>query len=145
MDEILIRALIAAARAFADELERDISPGPAQDGVLPRNLAAMLEVLQSICRINDEQGRGATEDEMRAMARRTGMDPRGIAGYYSAGLLERRDDGRWICPDGRQRLARLTAVRGVVLLDGDGHPRGTQSDERAPDRGSATGKEASRR
>ncbi len=50
------------------------------------------------------------------------MDPRGLAGYYSAHLLEKRDDGRWLCLEGRDRHDRLTALAGVVALDPDGPP-----------------------
>jgi hypothetical protein len=117
MDEVLRRALVAAARAFADELERGPSPKPAPAGVLTGSSAAMFEVLRSIERINDELGRGASDEEVRAIAQRAGMDPRGLAGYHSARLLQKRDDGRWLSPDGRERLGRLTAMSSVVLLD----------------------------
>ena len=40
----------------------------------------MFEVLRLIARINDELGRGASDDEVRAIAQRQGMDPRGLAG-----------------------------------------------------------------
>ncbi len=76
----------------------------------------MFEVLGSIARINDEHRRGASDDEVRVIARRAGMDPRGMAGYYSARLLEKRADGRWLCPEGRERLGRLEALRGVTIL-----------------------------
>jgi hypothetical protein len=119
LDEVLRRALAAAARAFADELERDLVPSPAASGVLTGSSAAMLEVLRSIARINDELGRGASDTEVRAVAQRVGMDPRGLAGYYSAHLLEKRGDGRWLCPDGRRRLDRLAALSAVALIDAD--------------------------
>jgi hypothetical protein len=113
MDELLMKALAAAARAFADEIEQGIASRPAESG---DGTESMFEVLGSIARINDEQERGASDDEVRVIARRAGMDPRGLAGYYSAGLLEKRADGRWLCPEGRQRLGRLLAMRGVVIL-----------------------------
>ena len=116
MDDALKRALAAAARAFAEELERDL---PRPEGTVAGSAGSMFEVLRSVARINDDHGRGANDDEMRAIARRTGMDPRGLAGYYSAGLLEKRGDGRWVCADGRERLDRLGALRGVVILDGE--------------------------
>jgi hypothetical protein len=118
MDEILMRALAAAARAFADEIEQGLAPRPDEtsDGVLAGSAAAMFEVLGSIARINDEQHRGASDEEVRVIARRAGMDPRGMAGYYSARLLEKRRDGRWLSADGRERLARLGVLRGVVIL-----------------------------
>jgi hypothetical protein len=138
MDEALRRALAAAARAFADELERDLPPGPAPGGPLSRNSAAMLEVLRSIGRINDELGRGASDEEVRVIAQRAGMDPRGLAGYYSAHLLEKRDGGRWLCPGGRDRLDRLTALSSVVLLDTEGGGQG-DSEGRHPGYGSKRG------
>lgn len=134
MDEALKRALAAAARAFADELERDLPPRPAPSGPLTGSSAAMFEVLRLIARINDELGRGASDDEVRAIAQRAGMDPRGLAGYYSAHLLEKRGDGRWLCPDGRDRLGRLTALSNVVLLDAEGG-----SESRHPGQGSKRG------
>lgn len=80
----------------------------------------MIEVLGSVVRINDESGRGAENEEMREIAKAAGMDPRGIAGYYNAGLLEKRTDGtRWILPAGRERLERLAALRNVHLLAND--------------------------
>lgn len=45
-----------------------------------------------------------------------------MAGYYSARLLEKRPDGRWVSPEGRQRLGRLLALRGVVILGPDASP-----------------------
>lgn len=82
-------------------------------GGLAGSAVSMFEVLGSIARINDEHGRGASDDEVRVIARRAGMDPRGMAGYHSAGLLEKRADGRWLCPEGRERLGRLEALSGV--------------------------------
>jgi hypothetical protein len=121
MDEILARALAAAARAFAEEIEQGLAPQPDEtpDGMLAGSAAAMFEVLGSIGRINEEQHRGASDEEVRVIARRAGMDPRGMAGYYSARLLEKRPDGRWLSADGRERLGRLTALRGVVILRPD--------------------------
>jgi hypothetical protein len=134
MDDVLMRALAAAARAFADEIEQGLgthSPGAqghaarstqTPDGALAGSEASMFEVLGSIARINDDHGRGATDEEVRLVARRAGMDPRGMAGYHSARLLEKRADGRWLSPEGRERLARLLAQRGVVIL-GPGESR----------------------
>ncbi len=116
----LLRALAAAARAFADEAERGLASLAPEDGPGAELPAAgsprsMLEVLRSVAAINDGEARGATEDDMRAIARRAGMDPRGTAGYYAANLLEKRADGtRWLSDAGRERLRALS---GVVLLD----------------------------
>jgi hypothetical protein len=119
MDVTLKRALAAAARAFADEIERDL---PAEEGHAASPTPAgsrqsMLEVLRSVAEINDKHTRGANDDDMRAIARRAGIDPRGLAGYYSANLLEKRADGtRWLTAEGRGRLQRLVALGGVVIL-----------------------------
>jgi hypothetical protein len=91
MDELLLKALAAAARAFADEIEHGLAPRLADSG-------------------------DGTESMFEVIAKRAGMDPRGLAGYYSAGFLEKRADGRWLCQEGRERLARLLAMRGVVIL-----------------------------
>jgi hypothetical protein len=137
MDELLLRALAAAARTFADEIEQGLAPRPADSG---DGTESMFEVLGSIARINDEQGRGASDDEVRVIAKRAGMDPRGLAGYYSAGFLEKRPDGRWLCPDGRKRLGRLLAMRGVVILGP--HQAGPQADpQTGPQAGPQAGHE----
>jgi hypothetical protein len=134
MDELLMRALAAAARAFADEIDQGLAarPDETSGGVLAGSAASMFEVLGSIGRINDEYSRGASDEEVRAIARRAGMDPRGMAGYYSARLLEKRPDGRWVSTDGRERLGRLTALRGVVILGPDQAKR--DPDQREPSR-----------
>jgi hypothetical protein len=121
MDEVLTRALAAAARAFADEIEQGLAARPEETpgGLLAGSAASMFEVLGSIARINDDHGRGASDEEVRVIARRAGMDPRGMAGYYSARLLEKRDGGRWVSAEGRERLGRLQALRGVVILGPD--------------------------
>jgi hypothetical protein len=118
MDDLFMRAIAVAARAFADEIEKGLSAGPAAepDGRLSGSETSMFEVLGSIARINDEHSRGASDEEVRVIARRAGMDPRGMAGYYSAGLLEKRANGRWLSPEGLDRMGRLEAVRGVVVL-----------------------------
>jgi hypothetical protein len=108
---VILRALAAAARAFADHLEGELSAGedrvPAASG--------MREVLRLLAALNDGQARGATDEDMREIARRAGMDPRGMAGYYRAKLLEMRPDGtRWLSKLGRARLAALSRV---VVLD----------------------------
>lgn len=131
-----MRALAAAARAFADEIEQGLAARPQEtpDGLLAGSAASMFEVLGSISRINDDHGRGASDEEVRAIARRAGMDPRGMAGYYSARLLEKRDGGRWVSADGRERLGRLQALRGVVILgpgpDAGPAPASTPADSR---------------
>src|SRR6266571_8801235 len=100
MDERMIRALAAGARAFADSLEG--SDGSAASGgresPVPGSAESMYRVLGAVSAINDEEGRGVGDDEMRAIATAAGMDPRGMAGYYTtaAQLLGKNDQGRWI-------------------------------------------------
>ena len=100
MEATLLRALAAAARAFADEIDRGLphEPPPSRPGLpAPGSARSMLEVLRSVALINERQTRGASDEEIRAIARRAGMDPRGMAGYYAASLLEKRADGtRWV-------------------------------------------------
>ena len=111
MDDSLAPALIAAARAFADELERRRVSGTAGGTSIlrPGTEGSMFSVLRSMAEINDDQRRGVSDDEIREIARRAGMDPRGMAGYYAAGLLEKRGDGkRWLSAPGRDRLAALS-------------------------------------
>jgi len=109
MEITLARALVAAARAFADEIERGL---PA-DGLSPAKGSAqsMHEVLRSVAAVNETQARGVSDEEIRVIARRAGMDPRGMAGYYAASLLEKRDDGtRWVSQAGRDRLLALHRI-----------------------------------
>jgi hypothetical protein len=69
----------------------------------------MLSVLSAVAEINDRDGRGVTGDEIRRIARAAGIDPRGMAGYYTeaAQLLAKRADGRWITEVGRVRLGAI--------------------------------------
>jgi SAM-dependent methyltransferase len=123
MEVTLVRALAAAARAFADEIERGLPPDAlaADAHPTPGSPRSMFEVLSSVSQINDRQSRGATDDEIRVIARRAGLDPRGMAGYYAANLLEKRDDGtRWVSIAGRERQLGLSRV---VLLDPHGPPQ----------------------
>lgn len=112
MEQTLTRALAAAARAFADEIERDSPDDHSADSTSQPKAGSresMIEVLGSVAAINHEQHRGATNNEMRTIATRAGMDPRGMAGYYTsaAQLLELRDDVRWITDIGMDRLLSL--------------------------------------
>lgn len=112
MDERMIQALAAAARAFADSLGL---PGGSATGHRSRRSPAagsgesMHRVLRAVAAINDEEGRGVGDDEMRAIATAAGMDPRGMAGYYTtaAQLLGKNEQGRWITAVGRERLQQL--------------------------------------
>lgn len=134
MEITLVRALAAAARAFADEIERGLPPEASVSGAppLPGSPQSMFEVLHSVSLINEHHARGASDDEIRVIARRAGLDPRGLAGYYAASLLEKRDDGtRWVSLTGRDRLHTLARV---VLLGAPGpgyeppsRPGGVQS------------------
>jgi hypothetical protein len=135
------RRSFGVARSFAYELERGL---PDRPGVVPETpsagtAASMAEVLGAVARINDDAGRGVLDEEMRAIAESAGMDPRGVAGYYSAGLLEKRSDGtRWILQEGRDRLERLVAIQRVHLLDdhesasGPSAPRRPENTSRRP-------------
>src|SRR5260370_32617025 len=117
LDITLVRALAAAARAFADEIERDLPPasGRSAGTPVPGSSQSMVEGLRSVAEITDIQHRGASDEEMREIAQRAGMDPRALAGYYAANLMEKRDDGlRWVSEQGRDRLGRPPALTGLV-------------------------------
>ena len=43
----------------------------------------MLHVLREVAAINDGEQRGVTRKEMAEIAKAAGMDPRGLAGYYT--------------------------------------------------------------
>jgi len=124
VDEKLARAIAAAARTFADELERNLpaddTPGASDGTPTAGSAESMVEVLQSVRRINHEENRGVTDSEMRTVAARAGMDPRGMAGYYApaANLLEKRDDGsRWLTEIGEKRLAALQELLKLPSAD----------------------------
>jgi len=108
MDADVKRALVAAARAFADELDRE--PLPTSQEALAQELRwdeRLHIVLQRFVQINDQQGRGLSIAEMRELARRIGISSRGMAGYYAGGYIEARDGSRWITQKGRDQLAQL--------------------------------------
>jgi hypothetical protein len=110
----MMMTLAKAARAFADEIEGAVGT-QVLDGGSPEagSARSMLIVLEGVATINDEKGRGGTQEELREIARAAGMDPRGTAGYYApdAQLLETRPDGgRWITETGRARLDRLRGL-----------------------------------
>jgi hypothetical protein len=116
MDPELKAALAAAARKFADVLDPAPNVRPTTNAVPMAGTAhSMLIVLGGVAEINDEQKRGANSREMAAIARKAGMDPRGMAGYYTtaAQLLELKNGGRWVTKLGRKRLAQLQADLGM--------------------------------
>jgi hypothetical protein len=107
MEERVIQALAAAARAFAESLEPSDKSG--RESSAAGSAESMYRVLRAVAAINDGEGRGVGDDEMRAIATEVGMDPRGMAGYYTmaAKLLGKDDQGRWITAVGRERLGQL--------------------------------------
>lgn len=108
-NDAIIRAIVAGARAFADTLEDELAQtGAGGLTVVPRagSPDSMRILLERVEEVNG-QGRGVTALEMSRFAREAGMDPRGTAGYYAAGLLATRHDERWITDAGVERLRRL--------------------------------------
>lgn len=112
MDERIIEALAAAAEAFA----RTLRGGSEENGggvPLKGSAASMLHVLREVAAINDGEQRGVTRKEMAEIAKAAGMDPRGLAGYYTglAQLLSKKrgQDARRITATGRARLKALEA------------------------------------
>jgi hypothetical protein len=110
-DQTIIEALAAGAEAFAKALRN----GSQGNGGIPLkgSKASMLHVLREVDSINGGQERGVTRKEMREIAKAAGMDPRGLAGYYTglAKLLSKKpgQDARWITKTGRARLKTLEA------------------------------------
>src|SRR4051794_18528436 len=70
---------------------------------------SMLVVLSKFA--DTKPGHGLSQREASEVARSAGMDPRGLAGYFAAGLLglDAANDSRWITDAGRERLNRLQA------------------------------------
>jgi hypothetical protein len=68
VDDVLRRALAAGARSFADVLdEAQFAQDP--DKPVAGSAKTMYQVLSSVARINDDERRGATEDESRSISR----------------------------------------------------------------------------
>jgi hypothetical protein len=112
-DDLMLKALAAGARAFAEAVEDGLRGAEAADPSLvpvPGSPESMRILLRRVADVNQGQSRGATQQELSSFAREAGMDPRGTAGYYREGpsaLLENRSDGRWITDTGVKRLETL--------------------------------------
>ncbi|WP_445259284.1 hypothetical protein [Nocardioides aurantiacus] len=52
---------------------------------------------------------GKTRSQASAIAKAAGMNPRGLAGYFRAGLLksDMKSDSRWITDKGKKRMVQL--------------------------------------
>lgn len=113
MSDTLIQAVAAGFRAFADKVDELVGhedgPTGATESPAAGRAESMLHVLSAVADINDQDGRGVGDDEIRHIARQAGIDPRGMAGYYTeaAQLLAKRDESRWITDVGRARLETL--------------------------------------
>jgi hypothetical protein len=111
MEPTMIQALAAAARAFADTLDPTggLSADDGSRTPVAGSAESMFHVLNAVAEINGRERRGVGRREMGEIAVAAGMDPRGMAGYYTAAsrLLEKRPDGRWITDIGRERLREL--------------------------------------
>jgi len=108
-NDALIRAIVAGARTFADTLEAELTQASGDETTLvpmAGTADSMRILLERVAEVN-AQGRGVTALEMSRFAREAGMDPRGTAGYYAAGLLATRGEERWITAEGTERLRRL--------------------------------------
>lgn len=115
METATARALVAGARAFADALEQELGLGDSLDPApTPGSAESKRILLRGVADVNDQQHRGATQEELSTFAGEAGMDPRDTAGCYRAddkALLDNRpDSGRWITTFGRERLKRLKAT-----------------------------------
>jgi hypothetical protein len=109
-DDRVLAAIATGLRAAADELDRQVTPKTLEAGVPEAGSRQSMQiVLSSFAAINDDENRGATPEDARRIAASAGMDTRGLAGYFRAGLLASRSGTRWLTDKGRDRLRRLNA------------------------------------
>lgn len=105
------RALIAVAtacRAFADAIGPTTPDSQHPPAPEVGSADSMFVILEGVAKINERAKRGVRDDEARSIARAAGIDFRGTAGYYGAGLLRMDEEGdRWLTDLGRERLAAL--------------------------------------
>lgn len=115
MDDDMKRALAAGLRAAADALDppnvERISADKKEAEVIPSrgSAASMLKILEEHERVMSE-GKRVTAAERQQLAKDAGIDPRGIAGYFAAGLLARDSTDKTssvLTETGAHRLERL--------------------------------------
>jgi hypothetical protein len=98
-----------AERLRADGTGTQSEPPEAPDADMPApgSGESMRMVLLAFSDTTPETG--LSQREASEVARAAGMNPRGLAGYFKAGLLksDRPSDRRWITDLGRERLRRL--------------------------------------
>jgi hypothetical protein len=100
-------AITAFGSAFTEKLAELRTASP--QGVPQVGSAESMRIVLEGHRVVNEQERGLTYEERRQLAAKAGIDPRGLAGYHMAGLLEKRDDNTfWITQTGSDRLDRLS-------------------------------------
>ena len=70
----------------------------------PESMLKVLEAFEHTTKAN-----GMTRSKASSVAQAAGMNSRGLAGYYSNGLLagDVKADSRWITDLGKKRLAKL--------------------------------------
>lgn len=101
---IQIKALVKIEARLRQE-----SLSPAAVAGLPKvgSVESMLKVLEAF--ENTSQAAGKTQREASQIAKGAGMNPRGLAGYFRAGLLkgDKKANSRWITTAGKARLEQL--------------------------------------
>ena len=110
MDMELAADLVAIWRtALTDTEARLRSKLPQSSGGVPEvgSAKSMLKVLEAFEVTTKSDGK--TQVQAAQIAKSAGMDPRGMAGYYAAGLLkaDSNANSRWISDLGKQRLELL--------------------------------------
>lgn len=95
---------IAKEAVIGSAVDKKVS-GPAVP--IKGSAESMLKVLEAF--ENTTKTNGKTRVEASIIAQSAGMNSRGLAGYFSNGLLEGdvKADSRWITDLGKKRLAKL--------------------------------------
>lgn len=108
MDAELLSDLIAIQQKALEQMQlrihRDLLGEPVPAVGSAASMRAILEAFDGTSR-----GNGKTQAEASAIAKRAGIKPQGLAGYFRNQLLEADidADSRWITEAGKERLAGL--------------------------------------
>ena len=88
-------------------LREELDASTPSDLPKPGSAESMIKMLEGFEHTTPTSGK--TADEAAKIALEAGMDPRGAAGYYGAGLLkaDMKADCRWITEAGLARLEKL--------------------------------------
>lgn len=94
-------------RIAADSGGAKAKPAPGPAVPTKGSAESMLMVLEAF--EHTTKANGMTRIQASTVAQTAGMNSRGLAGYYSNGLLagDVKADSRWITDPGKKRLAKL--------------------------------------